>query len=76
MSMPLVFGETKIVWGVQPVRPIVGAPDGKQRIRLRPKSVATLFVKTADGIRQFYLEHDGENWRPGIERGRNFRPNQ
>lgn len=49
------------------------APEGKQRLRMRVKSVAYLFVKDAAGIRQFILLDEGANWKVGPETGRNLR---
>jgi hypothetical protein len=71
----IVNGASKCVWGVQDPKPIVGAPPGRQRLRLRNKDVARLFAKTQDGIRHFILVQDGENWAidPRLEQGRNIR---
>lgn len=67
---------TKVVLGVpEEIKPIVGAPAGKYRLCLRAKSVATLFVKTATGIRKCILEDKGDSWlvRPDLYQARNER---
>jgi hypothetical protein len=56
--------------------PIFGAPEGKQRLRMRNKHFAKLFIKTPNGIRCFILEDCGDRWfcNPKLEQGRNLRP--
>lgn len=74
--MPImVKGNTKIIFGVREPKPIVGAPEGRQRIRMRNKSFAKLFVKTSNGIRCFILQDGGDHWfvTPELEQGRNVR---
>jgi hypothetical protein len=63
----------KIVHGVREPKPIIGAPEGRQRLRMRSDSIAKLFVKTSDGIRQFVLEDCGQTWRACFEQARNLR---
>lgn len=67
-------GTAKPVWAIQNPKPILGAPEGKQRLRMRHRCEARLFVKTADGIRCFVLQDCGDHWEPWIEVGRNLRP--
>ena len=71
---PVYIG-IKIVFGVRPPKPIAGAPDGKQRLRLRNNCAASLFVKTSEGIRHFKLEDLGDHWfcNQNLEQGRNLR---
>lgn len=71
--MATLIGQ-KIVWGVTEPRPIVGAVPGRQRIRMRAKAAAVLFVRAEDGIRKFYLNDLGHAWSPSLEIGRNHRP--
>ena len=70
-----VWYGVKIVFGVREPKPIVGAPAGKQRLRMRNGCSASLFIKTADGIRNFSLVDMGETWfcDPTLEKGRNLR---
>ncbi len=66
----------RVVFGVpKEIKPIVNAPAGKQRLRLRNKCAAQLFVKTLEGIRHFVLVDDGDVWRVdyALEQGRNKR---
>lgn len=53
----------KFVFGIQPMKPIVGAPEGRQRVRMRNTRVAWLHVRTADGFQHFLLEDLGDVWR-------------
>jgi hypothetical protein len=64
-----------VVYGVKPLKPIFGAPEGRQRLRMRNTSPAKLFVKTATGIRCFILEDCGDRWfcNPRLEQGCNHR---
>lgn len=66
----------KVVFGVREPKPIFGAPEGNQRLRMRNDSFASLFVRTATGIRHYKLEDFGDRWfcNPKLEQGRNFRP--
>jgi len=65
----------KVVHGVRDLKPIFGAPEGRQRLRMRNDVAAKLFVKTNDGIRCFCLEDCGDRWfcNPKLEHGRNVR---
>lgn len=64
-----------VVFGVQPIKPIIGAPEGRQRLKLRNTAAARLFIKTPDGIRCWVLEDGGDHWivSPRLEQGRNLR---
>ena len=65
----------KGVFGVpKELRPIVGAPEGKQRLRLRTAQFAEFYVKNDTGIRRFHLRDDTEHWTVLYENGRNVRP--
>lgn len=55
----------KVVCGVHPLKPIIGAPEGKQRLKMRNIGVAKLFVRTPSGIRSFELEDKGDHWLCG-----------
>lgn len=68
------IGATRVVLGVQELKPIIGAPDGRQRIRMRNTAVAKLFVRDAIGIRCFILADCGTHWTPVWEQARNARP--
>lgn len=74
--MNSAFNPVKVLWGVPPeIKPIFDAPFGKQRLRLRNRSAARLFVKTPEGIRHFILVDDGDVWRVdySLEQGMNVR---
>jgi len=62
-----------IVWGVRDLKPIRTDIVGRQRLRMRRKNEAQLFIKTATGVRGFYLREDNGHWVPEIEFGRNVR---
>lgn len=63
----------RVVWGVRGPKPIIGAPAGKQRLRMRGREPAKLFIKTSDGIRCFHIKDEGDHWSPFSEIGRNRR---
>lgn len=61
--MNSVFTGEKIVWGsTVEIKPITNTPEGRQRLRLRHKRVAKLYVKTATGIKGFYVLDKGDHW--------------
>lgn len=66
----------KVIFGVREPLPIRGAPEGKQRLRMRNTRAAALFVKTAIGVRHFILEDCGDHWfcNPRLEQGANLHP--
>jgi hypothetical protein len=73
--MAHIFPPVKIVYGVCEPKPIFGAPEGRQRLRLRNNNWAKLFVKTPTAIRCFVLEDCGDRWfcNPRLEQGKNMR---
>ena len=68
--------DIKVIFGVREPLPIRGAPEGKQRLRMRNTRAAALFVKTAIGVRHFILEDCGDHWfcNPRLEQGANLHP--
>ena len=65
---------TRVIIGVREPKPIVGAPPGRQRLRMRYNRAVELFVKSAEGIRRFILEDRNDHWfcNPRLERGCNL----
>ena len=65
----LIERAPKLVWGVCDSKPIVGAPHGRKRLRMRGNDAARLFVKSNGIIRHFVLEDLGDRWfcNPGLE---------
>jgi len=64
----------KVIWGSEvTIKPIRNAPDGRQRLRLRRKREARLFVKTSNSIREFALKDSGDFWEPALEIGSNHK---
>lgn len=47
-------------------------PEGRIRLRLRNEEFAQAFVKTAHGIRRFYIAEVDGFWEPGPEIGANI----
>jgi hypothetical protein len=61
-----------VVYGLREIKPI-DAPQFKgfrMKLRMRSGKLAKLFVRTFDGVREFYLENCGDTWKPH-EIGRN-----
>lgn len=71
----ITISTKKVVFGVREPKPIFGAPQGKQRLRMKHDSFGVLFIKTDSGIRQFHLEDVGDRWfcNPIMEVRRNER---
>lgn len=68
MSATTSFGGLLGVFGIPPeIKQIVGLPPGKARLRLRCTEFAEVFVKTATGIRRFYISDVGRNWVAELE---------
>lgn len=76
MSETIISTGVRVVFGVRPAKPILGAPAGKQRLRMRNHDAARLFVRNETGIREFVLEDGGDAWwaTPRMEQGANMRP--
>lgn len=69
----VIIGASDMVWGVKPPLPLKGFPSGRVKLRLRNTDFAQGFVKTADGIRRFYIAEVGGFWTPKFEQGANHR---
>jgi len=59
------------VFGLAEIKPLRGFPEGRVRIRLRNDDFAQAYVKTATGIRCFYLYEVDGHWQPSFETARN-----
>lgn len=68
----IYVGQKFVVGWCRDFKPIVNVPPGRHRLQLRNDSLATLFVRTTDGIRKFHLRDDGETWF-AIEQAANLR---
>ena len=74
---PIKLGISDLIWGVSDeIKPITDAPPGKQRIRMRRKDCAKLYVRDSKGIRSFILRDKGDHWEVDYDlgQGRNYRP--
>lgn len=60
-----------LIFGVKEQKPLRGFPEGRVRIRARNEAFMIAFVKTATGIRKFYVEDHEDHWSPGPETGYN-----
>ena len=66
--MATMIGSLLAVFGIpDEIKPIVGLPEGRARVRLRNEEFAQVFVKTPTGIRRFYISDVGLNWIAEIE---------
>jgi predicted DNA-binding antitoxin AbrB/MazE fold protein len=61
------------VYGVKKPLPTKGFPEGKIRFKLRVEEFALAYVKTPNGIREFFVKQSGGYWIPGPEIGANHR---
>lgn len=60
-------------FGIQPIKPLRGFPDGRARIVIRQEDFVRVYVKTKTGIRGFYVRDVAGNWEPFVEFGVNER---
>ena len=61
-----------VAMGGEPLQ-LKGFPEGKTRIRIRPNSFTTVFVRPPEGgIREFAIEEKDGYWCPAFEVGRNI----
>ena len=66
--MATMIGSLLAVFGIpDEIKPIVGLPEGRARVRLRNEEFAQVFVKTPTSIRRFYISDVGCNWIAEIE---------
>ena len=72
--MAMTIGE-KHVFGVTEPLPPKGFPSGRLRWRIRNEDYTLARVKSADGIREFYVKEEGGHWIPSYEKGRNLTAN-
>lgn len=68
MSATTSHGGLFAIFGIPfEIKPIVGLPPGKARLRLRHDEFAEVFVRTATSIRRFYVSDVGRNWIAELE---------
>lgn len=59
----LLFSGTKFIFGVpQEIKPLLSAPPGRIRIRLRPNLPGCAFLRTPKSIKKYYLKDCGTHW--------------
>jgi len=68
-----VISSKNLVFGIRPMLPLKGWPEGRVRVRLRATDFAWGYVKTPSGIRQFAIEVREGCWWPAYEQGSNRR---
>lgn len=72
MKSSSIQRSTKVVgYGITPILPLRGFPEGKTRIRMRSGELVKIRVRSADGIRSFVVEESEGAWVPLIEEGVN-----
>jgi hypothetical protein len=65
---------SKVIWGVQPIKPIANPIEGRYRIRMRNDDFARAYFKTDQGIREFALKDNGDTWELYAELASNYTP--
>jgi len=70
--MKLYTGTAGILFGMSDLLPLRGFPQGRKRIRRRPREYCQVFVRPPEGgVRAFYVTaHDGA-WWPAFEAASN-----
>jgi len=72
--MAAIIINNRVPFGlVDPLR-VEGFPEGRVKIRIRPGEFVRIFIKTQNGIREFYPKEENGKWVPNIEKARNHRP--
>lgn len=70
------MGVTKAIcplFGISCPKPTKGFPPGRIRWKIRNMEFVLARVKTADGIREFFVGEKDGYWTPYSEKGRNLR---
>lgn len=62
---------TSLVYSIIEPLPAKGFPQGRIRWRIRHDEFVLARVKTADGIREFYVKEEDGYWVPFVEKARN-----
>lgn len=62
-----------MVFGIQEIKPLRGFPEGRARVRMSVCDSTMVYIKTASGIREFYVREKEGFWIPDGERRRNER---
>lgn len=63
--------DERYVFGAMEPLPAAGFPAGRLRWRIRNKDWVRARVRTAAGIREFYVKEEAGKWVAGVETGRN-----
>lgn len=71
-KMATTYGIKKLAFGSTELKPLKGFPDGRIRIRVRNNEFVRVFVKSTNGIREFFAEDQGDCWTPAYEQGGNY----
>ena len=64
-----------LLYGIHPVRPLRGFPEGKAKIKMGAKEAVQVFIKLPNngGIRKFLVNNKWGKWRPVFEIKANYR---
>jgi hypothetical protein len=65
---------SKVIWGVQPIKRIANPVEGRCRIKMRTDDFAKAYFKTDDGIREFFINDNGDTWELYKELASNYTP--
>lgn len=71
--MAITYGLNAGIFGIQEMKPLRGFPDGRVKIVMRGNDFVTAFVKTASGIRKFYVKKVDDHFEPHWEIMANYR---
>ncbi len=55
----------KLIFGVQPAKPLIGFPPGKARIRMRNTEFAKVRIFHDAGVDEYTIQDGGDSWTPG-----------
>lgn len=60
----IIYDNNDVVFGMHEPKPLKGFPEGKTKLKMRGDDWARVYVKTKDGIQEWYIKDDGENFVP------------
>ena len=71
--MAILLVGDKVPFGLVPILPLVGFPEGKTRIRIRKNDFVRIYVKTKNGVECFCPAEENGAWIPKYKQSENHK---